>query len=124
MKVLIVEDSSFARMAVKKVIGMILPNTGFIEAADGEEGLVLALDSKPDLILTDMLMPKMQGDKMIAAIRTRDPKVPIIVMTANTQKPTREKFEALGINGFVLKPVNSASIEQLRVLLAAFTHVD
>ena len=124
MKVLIVEDSSFARMAVKKVIGMILPNAEFIEASDGEEGLVLSLDSKPDLILTDMLMPKMQGDKMIAAIRNSDTKVPIIVMTANTQKPTRDKLEALGITGFVLKPVNSASIEQLRVLLAAFTRVD
>lgn len=124
MKVLIVEDSSFARMAVMKVLGMLLPDAEFLEAGDGEAGLAVCLHDHPDLVLTDLLMPKMSGEAMIAAIRQQNTKVPIIVMTANIQKPAREKVEALGITGFVTKPVNGESAIKLRDLLVGFGHAN
>ena len=124
MKILVVEDSSFARIAITKAISSLLPNAEFIEAADGEAGLALFHESKPDLVFTDLLMPKMAGDLMIAAIRRHDKEVPIIVMTANIQKPAREKVEAYGITGFVTKPVNGASVKILRELLVGYANVE
>lgn len=124
MKVLVVEDSSFARMAVTKVVGALLPTAEFFEAADGETGLALFQTMQPDLVLTDLLMPKLTGEELIRAIRQLDATVPIIVMTANIQKPAREKVEALGVTGFVTKPVIGESVKNLRALLAGCLHVN
>ena len=122
MKVLVVEDSSFARMAVTKVVGQLLPSAEFYEAVDGEAGVTVFGDVRPDLILTDLLMPKMNGEAMIQAIRRIDQNVPIIVMTANIQKPARDKVEALGVTGFVTKPVIGESAKKLRSLLVGCLH--
>ena len=124
MKVLVVEDSSFARMAVTKVVGGLLPQAEFFEAADGKTGLALFQTMRPDLVLTDLLMPNMNGEDLIRSIRQIDENVPIIVMTANIQKPAREKVEALGVAGFVTKPVIGDSIKTLRSLLAGYVHAD
>ena len=124
MKVLVVEDSSFARMAVTKVVGGLLPKAEFFEAADGKTGLALFQTMRPDLVLTDLLMPNMNGEDLIRSIRQIDANVPIIVMTANIQKPAREKVEALGVAGFVTKPVIGDSIKTLRSLLAGYVHAD
>ncbi len=117
-----VEDSSFARMAVTKVVGGLLPKAEFFEAADGKTGLALFQTMRPDLVLTDLLMPAMTGEELIRAIRQIDAAVPIIVMTANIQKPAREKVEALGVTGFVTKPVIGDSIKTLRSLLTGCLH--
>lgn len=122
MKILVVEDSSFARMAATKVIGMLLPDAQFIEAGDGAAGLELFLQNAPDLVFTDLLMPKMSGETLVAEIRRHNSSVPIIVMTANIQKPAREKMESLGITGFVTKPINGESLKILRELLAGYIH--
>ena len=124
MKVLVVEDSSFARMAVTKVVGGLLPKAEFFEAADGKTGLALFQTMRPDVVLTDLLMPNMNGEDLIRSIRQIDANVPIIVMTANIQKPAREKVEALGVAGFVTKPVIGDSIKTLRSLLAGYVHAD
>ena len=79
---------------------------------------------RPELVLTDLLMPNMTGEELIRSIREIDATVPIIVMTANIQKPAREKVEALGVTGFVTKPVIGDSIKTLRSLLAGCLHAD
>lgn len=122
MKILVVEDSAFARMAATKIIGTLLPNAQFIEAGDGEKGLELFMQNAPDLVFTDLLMPKMSGETLVAEIRSRNANVPIIVMTANIQKPAREKMESLGITGFVTKPINGESLKILREILDGYTH--
>ena len=119
-----VEDSSFARMAVTKVVGGLLPQAEFFEAADGKTGLALFQTMRPELVLTDLLMPNMTGEELVRSIREIDATVPIIVMTANIQKPAREKVEALGVTGFVTKPVIGDSIKTLRSLLAGCLHAD
>ena len=124
VKVLVVEDSSFARMAVTKVVGGLLPNAEVFEAADGKTGLALFQTMRPDLVLTDLLMPTMTGEDLIRSIRQLDATVPIIVMTANIQKPAREKVEALGVTGFVTKPVIGESIKTLRALLTGCLHAE
>ncbi len=124
LKVLIVEDSAFARVVALKVIGTLLPSAELFEAVDGEAGLASFHSVCPDLIITDLLMPKMTGDEMIREIRLTDTRIPIIVMTANVQKPVREKLEAMDVAGVVAKPLIGDGVKKLQELVAECMHVE
>jgi len=85
-KVLLVEDSRFLRVATERA----LCNAGFgvSTAADGEEALRLANDQLPDIILLDMMLPKISGPAVLKALKenpaTMD--IPVIVLTSLSQK--------------------------------------
>lgn len=80
-KVLVVEDEPSTRQALKEKLTL----SGFdiIEAKDGEEGLEIALRETPDLILLDILMPRMDGMVMMKKVRETDwgKNIPIVVLT-------------------------------------------
>lgn len=80
LSILYVEDESVTRMAVTRVlqkrVGSIYP------AKDGKEGLSMFLEHRPDMVLTDLQMPVMDGWEMISEIRKVAPSVPIIVISA------------------------------------------
>ena len=83
--ILLVEDSRFLRIANERV----LSKAGYqvITAADGEEALSLATSMVPDLILLDMLLPKLAGPQVLQAIR-KDPRtasIPVIVLSSLPQ---------------------------------------
>jgi CheY-like chemotaxis protein len=86
IKVLLIEDSKFLRMATQRA----LARAGYevSTASDGEEGLRLAREKKPDLILLDLLLPKMPGPEVLKALKsdpvTRDAKV--VVLTGMSDK--------------------------------------
>ena len=85
-KVLLVEDSKFLRMANERA----LSKAGFqvSTAADGEEALQVANDKLPDIILLDMMLPKISGPDVLKALKvnpaTTD--IPVIVLTSLSQK--------------------------------------
>jgi len=85
-KVLLVEDSKFLRMANEHA----LSKAGYqvSTAADGEQALQVANDKLPDIILLDMLLPKLSGPAVLKALKanpaTRD--IPVIVLTSLSQK--------------------------------------
>lgn len=85
MNILIVEDSRFLRMANERAL--IKAGHNVISASDGEEGLRLAVDRQPDLIILDMLLPKISGPDVLRAIRSnRDiAKTPVMVLTSLPQ---------------------------------------
>ena len=80
-KILIVEDEPAMREALKEKLTI----SGFsvIEGKDGEEGLKLAFNNTPDLILLDILMPRMDGMMMLKKVRETEwgKKVPVIILT-------------------------------------------
>ncbi len=84
-KVLLVEDSKFLRMANEKA----LSKAGFevITAADGEEALKVANDKLPDIILLDMMLPKISGTEVLKALKANlaTANIPVIVMTSLSQ---------------------------------------
>jgi DNA-binding response OmpR family regulator len=67
MNILIVEDSRFLRLANERALTKAGHNV--ISASDGAEGLRLATEHRPDLIILDMLLPKMSGPEVLRAIR-------------------------------------------------------
>ena len=102
-KILVVEDDKFLR----KVYESKLPKEGFIvvSAGDGEAGLAAIKKESPDLILLDLIMPKMTGFDVLAAIK-KDPtlaKIPIIVLSNLGQEEDTIKAKALGASDFLIK---------------------
>lgn len=107
--VLIVDDE--ARM--RRVIADYLSIKGYrtLEAADGMEALKQFAEQGPDLVLLDIMMPKMDGFEVCRRIRAVS-KVPIIMLTARSQEEDELQGFALGVDEYVTKPFS------LKVLLA------
>ena len=106
MKILVIEDSKFQRIANERT----LVKAGYvvIHAADGQEGLRIAREEIPDLILLDMMLPKMSGLDVLRALKgdMRVKHIPVIVLSglgqANEAKLLKE-----GAAAFVLKSQKS-----------------
>lgn len=103
-KVLIVDDEVF----IRKMIEARLKTEGIavIQAENGMEGVEKAASDTPDLIIMDVMMPKMDGFKACETIRS-NPAIsgtPILMLTARGQVADMEKAMALGIIEYVTKP--------------------
>jgi CheY-like chemotaxis protein len=87
MKVLIVDDSRFLRMANERAL--VKAGHVVITAADGEEGLRLAQERKPDLVVLDMMLPKLSGPDVLRALRkdndAETASIPVMVLTSLPQ---------------------------------------
>jgi CheY-like chemotaxis protein len=116
--VLIVDDSRVSRMMARQYLNVLRADWVVEEAATGEESLVKARHTTPDLILMDVNMPGMGGIAAAEQLRQEFPAVPISLLTANVQTATRERATAMGI-GFVEKPITEARIAQLVAILEA-----
>jgi DNA-binding response OmpR family regulator len=75
-------------------------------AFDGVEGLRLALERLPDVMVTDVVMPNMDGAEMLDELRRRDHtrNLPVIALSALTDTRTQARMTALGVVGFLAKP--------------------
>ena len=105
-KVLVVEDSSTTR----KVITITLTQKGFdvIEAKDGIEALNILNENKPDLILLDIILPKMDGYKVLSIVK-EDPelkKTPVIMLTSRDGLLNKVKGKMAGSTAYLTKPFN------------------
>jgi two-component system cell cycle response regulator DivK len=106
LKVLYVEDNPLNLRLVRR---MLLPD-GYvlIDAPNAAHGIHLACKMRPDLILMDMNLPDMHGSEAVQRIRA-NPEVahiPIIALTASSMYGDRERFLALGCDGYVAKPIS------------------
>ncbi|WP_243439780.1 ATP-binding protein [Fundidesulfovibrio soli] len=82
-------------------------------AFDGEEGLAKALELRPDLVLADVMIPKLGGDEMALALRERPETadIPIIMLTAKADEALREKMLRGGVQGYMSKPFSVAELQ-------------
>lgn len=102
-KIMLVEDDK----SLREIYGVRLLAEGYeiISAGDGEEALAMAVKEKPDLILSDVMMPKISGFDMLDILRstpeTKDVKV--IMMTALSSEDQRARGETLGANRYLVK---------------------
>jgi signal transduction histidine kinase len=109
-RVLVVEDDEATRRLVTTSLrGRFTVRT----AHDGEEGLARALTDPPDLVVTDVVMPRMSGDRLIEAMRARPAlsEVPILVLSGRRDEALRIELLRRGAQDYVLKPF---STEELR----------
>lgn len=102
-KILIVEDDEFLRSLTAKRLEKEGYNLAI--AVDGEEAVVVAQNEKPNLILLDLLLPKINGFEALEKIRSIDSlkSVPVVVFSNLGQKEDIEKAQGLGANDFLIK---------------------
>ena len=100
--VLIVEDEK----NIVDIIRFNLQRTGYntLEAYDGEAGLAIAREKKPDLILLDVMMPKMMGFDVCRALRAEGDNVPVIILTAREEEEDKILGLEIGADDYITKP--------------------
>ncbi len=82
----------------------------FISAMDGEEGVKKAIETRPDLVLLDLILPKLDGFEVCRRIKA-DPKtkeIPVIILTAIGKKNAEAECRMCGADSFLKKPYDSA----------------
>lgn len=103
--ILLIEDDPF----ISDIYLTILRDAGYETnlASDGETGLKMAKETKPDLILIDLLLPRMNGLEILENIRKEKNKslnkVPVIILTNWTDDKNIERAKKLGVSSFILK---------------------
>ena len=119
VNVLIVDDSPFARKVIRhhleqfgcKIIG---------EAENGAQAVRMYEELRPELVTLDVMMPAADGVDSLAAFRTirhQNPGAAILVVTAVPFEKTRDTFMEEGALGYIVKPFNKYSFDQVRLRL-------
>jgi DNA-binding response OmpR family regulator len=109
-RVVIAEDSEFARAVVVATLGD--DEFELHEARDGREALDLCRILRPDLLILDLQMPRLNGEDVLVRVRA-DPKIgrlPILILTADEREETVASLLDAGATDFVLKPVRPAEL--------------
>ena len=104
--ILIVEDNDKNRKLVRDVLAF--KGYRLAEAETGEEGVRLAKELRPALILMDIQLPGISGIEALAQIRSHDATraIPVIAVTASAMSTDRSKILAAGFDGYQSKPIN------------------
>ena len=115
-RILIVEDETPMRTALADL----LASEGYrvLTAADGESGLKRALDEKPDLILLDIMLPKLDGFALCAELRRLARDLPVMMLTAKGQVEDRVTGLDVGADDYLVKPFSTEELlARVRALL-------
>jgi len=100
--ILIIDDAAFSRRMIRKCLQA--DSYEILEAATGQEGLEAAIAQHPDCILTDLLMPDMDGLEMLKVLQAKKIMIPVVIISADIQDGTRNRGFALGAKAFINKP--------------------
>jgi CheY-like chemotaxis protein len=109
-KVLIVDDSKLARMAVSKVLQSLHPDWPRQEAANATEALALISAAPPDFMLLDFNMPGKDGLALAAEVRQLHPSISVAVISANRQIEVIQRAQAAGA-AFLAKPLTEQALK-------------
>jgi CheY-like chemotaxis protein len=110
--VLIVDDEPSVRSLVKS---MLKKKYRVIDAADGEEGLRVARDNKPDIVLMDIMMPKVDGYMACFAMK-KDPElkdIPVVILTGVGFDLNRKLSEKFGADDYLTKPFKLQDLQRV-----------
>jgi CheY-like chemotaxis protein len=105
-KILLVDDSRTSLFMERMILGQ--GPYEFVTAADGEQGVREAVAHRPDLILMDVVMPRMNGFEALRAIRARPEtqRTPVILVTTRGEPANAEEGWEAGCSDFLTKPID------------------
>ncbi len=107
--ILVIDDDEDIRGSLK----MVLEDSGYLvlTAADGQTGIKSALKNNPNLVIVDMMMPKMSGFVVIERIKqAKDSLIPVVMLTANDNEYQKAFAEVLGVDAFLHKPIGAKEL--------------
>lgn len=118
IRVLLIEDDKFLRRACE--IGLKKRGFAVLTANDGEEGLQQAQSGSPDIILLDMLMPKMNGLETLIELKKDEQTrgIPVVILSNSSIEADIQKAKELGATGYLVKA--SLSLQELGDRVVAF----
>ncbi len=121
-RILLVEDDRFLRRACE----ISLRQRGFVvtTAADGEEALRKVRAETPDLILLDLLMPKMTGTEVLKALRAEEAtrEIRVLILSNSSREQDVEEIKTLGVSGYFVKA--DLSLQELGDMVARLLEPD
>ncbi|MCB9932245.1 MAG: response regulator transcription factor [Planctomycetes bacterium] len=106
--ILVVEDDPSIQRGLE--LNLQVEGYSVITASDGEEGLKQALERRPDILLLDVMLPKLSGFDICRQIRKQGLTMPIIMLTAKTQEIDKIMGLELGADDYVTKPFSVAEV--------------
>lgn len=123
-RVMIIDDSDVLRRVLREILRQ--AGHDALEARDGEEGLSMIELHRPDCVLLDLSMPRRGGLEVLQALHEAQSRVPVIVLTAGVEEPTRQRCLRLGAREVLLKPDGLHRVNRSigRVLAAAEGHAE
>ncbi|HEV8376071.1 MAG TPA: response regulator, partial [Candidatus Polarisedimenticolia bacterium] len=116
--VLLVDDTAFMRSMLREILESTGAYRVIAEASDGISALSLVPELRPDLVVTDLIMPGLDGVEMTRALVDSDPALRVVVAAASDQEGAAMSALAAGACDFILKPY--ASRDLLRILAGTF----
>lgn len=111
IRILVVDDDERMRELLLDTLSALGYET--IGAKDGEEALVLLEDEKVDLVITDIMMPKMNGATLLERIKGKNPQLPVVLITGYNYIYPMEQMIDKGASGFISKPFRIGRVEEL-----------
>lgn len=110
-KILLIDDSPLALAITKEVI----EDLGYEcdTALSGEEGLDKYKNNRPDCVIVDLVMPRMDGFQVVGELLKLDLKVKIIALSASLTKENLDRLEGFNVKHYVNKPVSEDKIKQI-----------
>jgi two-component system cell cycle response regulator DivK len=105
-KILYIEDNLDNMTLVKRVLE--IEGYEVIEAGNGRDGLAKAMSNRPDIIITDINLPDIDGYEITDTLKKarETAHIPVIAMTANVMKKDREHVLQVGCDGYIAKPID------------------
>jgi len=108
-KILVCDDATFMRVVIKNILSS-AGYTDVIEAEDGEKAVQMYKDNKPDLVLMDITMPKIDGIEAVKQIKAYDEDAKIIMCSAMGQQALVIESIKAGALEFILKPFKEDNV--------------
>lgn len=112
IKVLLVEDQQLVREGLKGLLALHDEVLLIGEAADGAEALEKLAEDQPDVILSDMRMPRLDGTGLIRALAARAWKIPVVLLTTFDDAEAFDEAVRAGAKGFLLKAISPDTLVQ------------
>jgi two-component system alkaline phosphatase synthesis response regulator PhoP len=106
--VLVIEDDPAIRLGLRKSLGF--EGYDVLEAGDGERGLEMVFQRRPDLVVLDLMLPKVNGFEVCRTIRKHDPTIPILILSAKDQEMDKLMGFDLGADDYVTKPFSTREL--------------
>ncbi|NJD39567.1 MAG: response regulator [Geobacter sp.] len=122
LSVLYVEDDPVSSAIIRKMLERIFNRV--YGASDGVEGLQQFQTHQPDLVVTDLMMPNMDGISMLREIRIHNQKVPVVLMTASLEHADLVEAINLGVSKFLAKPLRSDAVQRALMGVTRELHLE
>lgn len=112
-KILLVEDNADNRLLVKDILSY--NGHDILEAPDGMTGIRMAQESMPDLVLMDIQMSVLDGEKALSVLRNnpRTKTLQVLALTSFAMKGDQERLLQMGFDGYITKPINTREFPSL-----------